>query len=231
MNENRSSWYSLIIHVVVFYMCLGHLIDFSVFYGGCCGEAGSGETSKWSSSQNSCVGPLSDMSLSWGGVCSLDSTACGFLVFCGSFRNLMGGREEVITLKQCAVRRKSQRENYTRTRGQRPEEEFLSSLLFNDVEFVVVSQSPRHFLIGHIISVLWKEITHHQRPVLQHLLCCYHVLFLLFCVSASVFMLPVGWTTQARVLTLWFPQRRASPLGSTTLNTRLSRSSHRMYAW
>lgn len=37
---------------------------------------------------------------------------------------------------------------------QKPEEEFLSSLLFYDVELVVMSQSPGHFLIGHIVSVL-----------------------------------------------------------------------------
>lgn len=37
---------------------------------------------------------------------------------------------------------------------QKPEEEFLSSLLFDDVELVVVPQSPGHFLIGHIVTVL-----------------------------------------------------------------------------
>lgn len=37
-----------------------------------------------------------------------------------------------------------------------------------------------------------------------------------------------SFSTQNWVLTLWFPQRRASPLGSTTLNTRLSWSSHLM---
>lgn len=37
---------------------------------------------------------------------------------------------------------------------QEPEEEFLSTLLFDDVELVVVPQSTGHFLIGHIVSVL-----------------------------------------------------------------------------
>lgn len=37
---------------------------------------------------------------------------------------------------------------------QKPEKEFLSSLLFDDVELVVVPQSPGHFLIGHIVTVL-----------------------------------------------------------------------------
>ena len=42
----------------------------------------------------------------------------------------------------------------TKKKGQRPEEEFLSTLLFDDVELVVVPQSTGHFLIGHIVSVL-----------------------------------------------------------------------------
>lgn len=37
---------------------------------------------------------------------------------------------------------------------QKPEEELLSSLLFDDVELVVVSQSTGHFLVRHIVSVL-----------------------------------------------------------------------------
>lgn len=43
-------------------------------------------------------------------------------------------------------------------KGLRPEEEFLSSLLFDDVELVVVPQSTGHFLIRHIVSVLYKKI-------------------------------------------------------------------------
>lgn len=49
---------------------------------------------------------------------------------------------------------KRQEENETKRKGQTPEEKFLSSLLFDDVELVVVPQSPGHFLIGHIVSVL-----------------------------------------------------------------------------
>lgn len=37
---------------------------------------------------------------------------------------------------------------------QKSEEEFLSSLLFDDVQLVVVPQSAGHFLIRHIVSVL-----------------------------------------------------------------------------
>lgn len=55
--------------------------------------------------------------------------------------------------------------------------------------------------------------------------------FLLLFLYTCVFKFPVRPTTQIRMLTLWFPQRRARPLGSTTLNTRLSWSSHRMYSW
>lgn len=42
-------------------------------------------------------------------------------------------------------------------RNDRPEEEFLSSLLLDDVELVVVPQSTGHFLIGHVVSVLSTE--------------------------------------------------------------------------
>lgn len=46
------------------------------------------------------------------------------------------------------------RRTIAKRKGQRPEEEFLSSLLFDDVELVVVPQSTGHFLISHIVSVL-----------------------------------------------------------------------------
>lgn len=47
-------------------------------------------------------------------------------------------------------------------REERPEEEFLSSLFFDDVELVIVPQSTGHLLIGHIVPVLSKESTHDQ---------------------------------------------------------------------
>lgn len=37
---------------------------------------------------------------------------------------------------------------------EKPEKKLLSSLLSDDVELVVVSQSPGHLLVGHVISVL-----------------------------------------------------------------------------
>lgn len=54
----------------------------------------------------------------------------------------------------CVAVGKRQEENDKAKEGQRPEEEFLSSLLFDDVELVVVPQSTGHFLIGHVVSVL-----------------------------------------------------------------------------
>ncbi len=60
----------------------------------------------------------------------------------------------------------------------------------------------------------------------SHLLCSHVPRFCCF-VSPPVCL----FSTQSWVLTLWFPQRRASPLGSTTLNTRLPWSSHLMYSW
>lgn len=81
-------------------------------------------------------------------------SACGFLLSCGSFRNLRRGREEAITIIVCVAVGKRQEENDKAKEGQRPEEEFLSSLLFDDVELVVVPQSTGHFLIGHVVSVL-----------------------------------------------------------------------------
>lgn len=74
------------------------------YYGGGCGEARSGETSKWSS-LNSCAGLLSRKSWSWGGVYSGDSagSTIGFLLSCGSFRNLMDGREEAIKINVCVA--------------------------------------------------------------------------------------------------------------------------------
>lgn len=42
-------------------------------------------------------------------------------------------------------------------KGQKPEEEFLTALLFDDVELVVVPQSTGHFLVCHIVSVLRKR--------------------------------------------------------------------------
>lgn len=59
------------------------------YYGGGCGEARWGETSKWPS-LSLCAGLVSLNSLSWGGVWSGDSpwSTSGFLMSCGSFRNL-----------------------------------------------------------------------------------------------------------------------------------------------
>lgn len=37
---------------------------------------------------------------------------------------------------------------------QKPEEQLLPSLLFDDVELVVVAQSSGHLLVGHVVSVL-----------------------------------------------------------------------------
>lgn len=44
-----------------------------------------------------------------------------------------------------------------RGKTKRPEEEFLSSLLLDDVQLVVVPQSTGHFLIRHIVPVLGKK--------------------------------------------------------------------------
>lgn len=44
---------------------------------------------------------------------------------------------------------------------QTPEEELLSSFLFDDVQLVVVPQRTGHFLIGHVVSVLLSKITQH----------------------------------------------------------------------
>lgn len=41
-----------------------------------------------------------------------------------------------------------------RANSKKPEEEFLSSLLLDDVQLVVVPQSTGHFLICHIVPVL-----------------------------------------------------------------------------
>lgn len=94
---------------------------------------------------------------------------------------------------------KRQRENDTRNiKGRRPEKEFLSSLLFDDVELVVVPQGPGHFLIGHVVSVLSKEITQHN-CVLQHLLWLHVPFFAVFLFSPPfpVFIFPVNGGTQA----------------------------------
>lgn len=45
---------------------------------------------------------------------------------------------------------------------QTPEEELLSSFLFDDVQLVVVPQRTGHFLIGHVVSVLLSKITQHE---------------------------------------------------------------------
>lgn len=123
--------------------------------GGVCGEARSGETSKWSS-LNSCTGLLSGNSLSSGGVCSGDSAGsiCCFFMSCGSFRNLTKDRQETVTMN-LKVFLWGEYWNWTTNRKrQRPEQEFLSSFFSNDVQLVVVPQSTGHFLICHIVSVL-----------------------------------------------------------------------------
>lgn len=43
-------------------------------------------------------------------------------------------------------------------KGFRPEEEFLASFFFDDVQLVVVPQSTGHLLIRHIVSVLLYDI-------------------------------------------------------------------------
>lgn len=126
------------------------LFFFSFFffsYGGGCGEARSGETSKWSSLK-SCAGLLL-----WSGDSA--QSASGFLMSCGSLRNLKGGTEN----RQRPWMRmlgfgKRQKENNKKERQRGPEEEFLSSLLFDDVQLVVVPESTGHLLIRHIVSVL-----------------------------------------------------------------------------
>lgn len=59
----------------------------------------------------------------------------------------------------CCSREKNRR--MTKKKEQRPEEEFLSPFFLDDVQLVVVPQRTGHFLIGHIVSVLLNEITHH----------------------------------------------------------------------
>lgn len=85
------------------------------------------------------------------GVCSGDlaGSAWCFLMFCGVFRNLRGANDNKYVC--VVVGRKTKVDDRER---ERPEEQFLSSLLFDDVEFVVVSQSTGHLFIGHIVSVL-----------------------------------------------------------------------------
>lgn len=64
---------------------------------------------------------------------------------------------KVPILRQCVVWRLGrvrQRFPGVLRKFQEPEEEFLSSLLFDDVQFVVVSQCTGHFLVGHVVSVL-----------------------------------------------------------------------------
>lgn len=58
-----------------------------------------------------------------------------------------------------------------RGKTKRPEEEFLSSLLLDDVQLVVVPQSTGHFLIRHIVPVLGKkkkETTRHWGRFFSH---------------------------------------------------------------
>lgn len=43
-------------------------------------------------------------------------------------------------------------------KGLRPEEEFLSSFFFDDVQLVVVPQRTGHLLIRHIVSMLSYDI-------------------------------------------------------------------------
>lgn len=48
-------------------------------------------------------------------------------------------------------------EEHEHREEQRPEEELLSSFLFDHVQFVVVSQRTGHFLIRHVISILLNK--------------------------------------------------------------------------
>lgn len=61
---------------------------------------------------------------------------------------------EALEMKVFVAVGRNQKKIMTKKKRQRPEEEFLSSLLFDDVELVVVPQSTGHFLICHIITVL-----------------------------------------------------------------------------
>lgn len=186
------------------------------FYGGGCGEARSGETSKWSS-LNSCVGLLSGNSPSWGGVFSGDSarSACGFLLSCGSFRNLRRGREQAITINVCVAVGKRQEENDKAKKG---------TQTWRGV-FVLApfwwcwacSSAAKHGTFSHRSYCLGSV------KKSSHLLCPHVPRFCCFVSPPAC-----SFSTQSWVLTLWFPQRRASPLGSTTLNTRLPWSSHLM---
>lgn len=165
----------------------GHLIH-NFNYGGGLGDARSGETSKWSSLKL-CAGLLSWKSLAWGGTCCGDSAwaATGFLMPCGTFRNLNWGAEK----RQCyLLLQGTDKKGKTNRKGQRPEEKFLSSFLFDDVQLVVVPQSSGHFLIGHIASVLLKEIAHFNiySPFMVHVL--------LFCLFIYVFVFSVKWAAQ-----------------------------------
>lgn len=135
--------------------------------GGESGEARSGETSKLSS-LNSCVGLLSRKSSSWGRVFSGDSVSFWFfLISGGSFRNLRAIRGHAVNTNCfllfffCVCKKTKESLRQKKKRKQKPEEQFLSSLLFDDVEFVVVPQCTGHFLIGHVFSVLSTKRTSH----------------------------------------------------------------------
>lgn len=85
-------------------------------------------------------------------MCSVElpRSAAGLLAPFGSFRNLITCRKEAMVIN---MRIESKVEEASVGRN-RPEEELLSSFLFDDVQLVVVPQCTGHFLIRHVISVL-----------------------------------------------------------------------------
>lgn len=164
-----------------------------------CGELGSCKSSSW-------VSPSGE--LEW----SVNS----FLLL-GSFKNLQKKKkaEELNVCDEVKIQEEMSR------KGFRPEEEFLSSFFFDDVQLVVVPQSTGHLLIRHIVSVLLYDIKC-LTPDTGSFSCV---------LLQGCWFMSVKRASPTVLLTLWFPQRRASPFGSTTLNTWFSWSSHRMYSW
>lgn len=79
------------------------------------------------------------------------------------------------------------------------------------------SSAAMHGTFSHTSCYLGSVEQHHEVQTFSQWLCC----------GGN----DMADNTSEEMLTFWFPQRRARPLGSTTLNTRVSRSSHRMYSW